>query len=88
VNVPTQIVCDEATPCAKDGPERYDEELALEDLHDITFNDNCMNESLFTPWILDTPMQYSLDGESSSSSSGDPTCKSFVNNTNIRGSLN
>ena len=62
---------DEAEPCARNGQVKYDEGLALDDLHDNTFD----NESLFTPWIMDTPMQHTLDDGSSSSSSGNPTCK-------------
>jgi hypothetical protein len=76
--VPTRIVCDEAEPRAKNGQVEYGEELALDDLLDITFDDSCIDESLFAPWIMDTPMQHSLDGGSSSSSSGSPPCKYLV----------
>ncbi|KAJ5128609.1 hypothetical protein N7448_002325 [Penicillium atrosanguineum] len=74
-NVPTQIVCDEAEPCARDGHAKYGQELAVDDLHDNKF-DGCIDESLFTPWIMDTPMQHSLDSRSCSSSSGIPTPRS------------
>ncbi|KXX75272.1 hypothetical protein MMYC01_208636 [Madurella mycetomatis] len=72
-DVPTRVVCDEAEPCAKNGQVKYGEELALDDLHDNAFDDSCIDKSLFTPWIIDTPMQHFLDGGSSSSSSGNPT---------------
>ncbi|KAI9661960.1 MAG: hypothetical protein M1821_009200 [Bathelium mastoideum] len=71
-NVSTRIVCNEAEPCAKNVQVNYGEVLALDDLHDITFDDSGIDESLLTPWIMDTPMQHSLDGGLSSSSSGTP----------------
>lgn len=71
-------MCDEAEPCARNGQVKYDQELASDDLHDITFDDGCIDKSLFTPWITDTPMQHSLDGRSSSSSSDNPACKYLV----------
>ncbi|KAI3390505.1 hypothetical protein diail_9490 [Diaporthe ilicicola] len=33
------------------------------------FDDSCINDHLFTPWVMDTPMQHSLDGGGSSSNS-------------------
>ncbi|KAM5441357.1 hypothetical protein MferCBS31731_003428 [Microsporum ferrugineum] len=58
-----RTVCDEAE---SGGQAKDSEESVLDNL------DNCTDESLFTPWIIDTPMQHDLDG-SSSSSSGDNT---------------
>ncbi|KAF3386430.1 hypothetical protein F1880_000983 [Penicillium rolfsii] len=72
-NRATRIVCDEAEPCERTGQAKYGQDLGLDDLHDNKFADGCVDESLFTSWILDTPMQHSLDGRSSSSSSGIPT---------------
>lgn len=74
---------DEAEPCARNNQVKYGEHLALDDLHDITFDDSTfydsrIDESLFTPWIMDTPVQHSLDGGSSSTSSGNPNCKYLV----------
>jgi len=77
-NVTTRTACDEAEPCARNGQAKYGGELALDDLHDITFDDSCIDESLFAPWIMDAPMQHTSDGGSSSSSSGNPTCKFLV----------
>ncbi|KAM5506988.1 hypothetical protein McanMca71_001893 [Microsporum canis] len=54
-----RTVCDEAEP---GGQAKDSEESAPDNL------DNCTDESLFTPWIIDTPMQHDLDGSSSSSS--------------------
>ena len=72
--MPTRIVYDEAEPCTRNGQVKYSEELALDDLHDITFDGSCIGESVFTPWIMVTPMQHSLDGGSSSSSTSNSTC--------------
>ncbi|KAJ5215074.1 hypothetical protein N7468_010753 [Penicillium chermesinum] len=47
--------------------------LSLDDLDGNKFNDGCIDESLFMPWIMDTPMQLSSPGRSSSSSGGIPT---------------
>ncbi|OQE20862.1 hypothetical protein PENFLA_c015G07558 [Penicillium flavigenum] len=69
-NLATRIACDEAEPGERTGQVKY---LGLDDLHNNKLGDGCIDESLFTPWILDTPMQHSLDGRSSSSSSGIPT---------------
>jgi hypothetical protein len=33
----------------------YSEEVVLDDLNEITFDDSCIDEALFTPWIMDTP---------------------------------
>ncbi|KAL9014607.1 MAG: hypothetical protein Q9173_000736 [Seirophora scorigena] len=72
-NLPTRIVYDEAESWARDGQVDYGEELAFDDLHANTFDDSRIDESLFGPWIMDSPMQHSTDGGSSPSGNGNPT---------------
>ncbi|KAE8376658.1 hypothetical protein BDV26DRAFT_305430 [Aspergillus bertholletiae] len=72
-NAPARAVCDDEEPCTGDGPVKHSQELALDDLQDNRFEDGFLDESLFSPWVMDTPMQQSLDGRSSSTSSGNPT---------------
>ncbi|KAL8758339.1 MAG: hypothetical protein Q9184_003960 [Pyrenodesmia sp. 2 TL-2023] len=72
---PARIVYDEAESWARNGQVDYGEELVFDDLHDNTFDDSRINESLFGPWIMDSPMQHSTDGGSSSSGNGNPASK-------------
>ncbi|RAH53620.1 hypothetical protein BO85DRAFT_503581, partial [Aspergillus piperis CBS 112811] len=44
--------------------------LSLDDLDCNKFNDGCIDESLFMPWIMDTHMQQSSPSRSKSSSGG------------------
>ncbi|KAL8919471.1 MAG: hypothetical protein Q9208_006756 [Pyrenodesmia sp. 3 TL-2023] len=74
-NPSTRIVYDEAESWARNGQVDYGEELAFDDLHDNTFDDSRIDESLFGPWIMDSPMQHSTDGGSSSSAKGDLTTR-------------
>ncbi|KAL8785254.1 MAG: hypothetical protein Q9213_003458 [Squamulea squamosa] len=74
-NPPTRIVYDEAESWTKNGQVDFGEELAFDNLHDNTFDDSRIDESLFGPWIMDSPMQHSTDGESSSSGNGNQTSK-------------
>lgn len=66
---------DEAESWARNGQVDYGEELAFDDLHDNTFDDSGIDEPLFGPWIMDSPMQHSTDGGSSLSGNGNPTCR-------------
>lgn len=70
-------MCDEADSSTRNGQADSGEELAMDDLHGITFDDSCMDESMFTPWMMDTLMQHNLDGGSISSSCSTAPCKSW-----------
>ena len=76
-NISTQIMY-EAQPSALDDRIEPEKELSLDNLHDITLDDSWINEALFTPWAMDSPMQHGLDGGSSSSRSSTATCKYMV----------
>ncbi|KAA8642670.1 Zn(II)2Cys6 transcription factor domain-containing protein [Aspergillus tanneri] len=53
-SVSIRTVFDEA-----DNQEKSSQDLSLDDLDCNKFNDGCIDESLFMPWIMDTPMQQS-----------------------------
>ncbi|KAI1422342.1 hypothetical protein F5Y12DRAFT_763117 [Xylaria sp. FL1777] len=69
-NVATQMTSDRAEPGARKRPRSSEEDLSLDSLQNITFdNDNCIDESLFEPWIMNTATHYGLEGGSTSRSS-------------------
>ncbi|RAK90833.1 hypothetical protein BO79DRAFT_226611 [Aspergillus costaricaensis CBS 115574] len=53
-----------------DNQGKSSQDLSLDDLDCNKFNDGCIDESLFMPWIMDTPMQQNSPGRSRSSSGG------------------
>ncbi|RYC62136.1 hypothetical protein CHU98_g4071 [Xylaria longipes] len=69
-NIATQMASDRAESGTRKSPINSEEELSLDNLHNITFdNENCIDESLFEPWIMNATMQYGLEGGSASRSS-------------------
>ncbi|KAF4212362.1 hypothetical protein CNMCM8980_002979 [Aspergillus fumigatiaffinis] len=64
-SVSIRTIFDEADNQGKSSQDR-----SLDDLDCNKFNDGCIDESLFMPWIMDTPMQQSSPGRSRSSSGG------------------
>ncbi|KAL3442888.1 hypothetical protein BJX65DRAFT_312348 [Aspergillus insuetus] len=72
-SVSIRNVFDEAELRAGDSQGKCSQDLSLDDLDANKFNDGCIDESLFMPWMMDTPMQRSSPGRSRSSSSGIPT---------------
>ena len=64
-NVPNRTVRDETEPCARSGRTDYGEELALDDMDNNTFDDSGIDESIFGPWIMGSPMWHSTDSGSS-----------------------
>jgi hypothetical protein len=70
-------VRDEPERCARNSQVKDSEESTLgEGLHRNMLDDSCIDESLSSPWNMDTPVQHSL--ESGSSSGGNPTRKYLV----------
>ncbi|KAL4888147.1 hypothetical protein BDV59DRAFT_189188 [Aspergillus ambiguus] len=63
-NVLTQMVCDDE-PFMRKNQIEYGDKLAVDDLHDITFDDSFMDKDLFTTWVMENPLQHNLDGSSS-----------------------
>ncbi|PYH67863.1 uncharacterized protein BO88DRAFT_464623 [Aspergillus vadensis CBS 113365] len=64
-SVSIRTVFDEA-----DNQGKSSQDLSLDDLDCNKFNDGCIDESLFMPWIMNTPIQQSSPGRSRSSSGG------------------
>ncbi|KAL3486091.1 hypothetical protein BJX62DRAFT_229028 [Aspergillus germanicus] len=72
-SVSTRNTYDDAALGARDDRGKYSQDPKLDELQANQFDDGSIDESLFMPWIMDTPMQQSSPGRSRSSSGGIPT---------------
>ncbi|QKX62000.1 uncharacterized protein TRUGW13939_09156 [Talaromyces rugulosus] len=72
-NTSTRIVSDEADLCSRNDHGKHGEQLALHDLQNSMFDNSCIENSFFAPWVVDSPRQHGFDCGSSSSSSSCPT---------------
>lgn len=52
--------------------------MILDSFYDYTFNTNSIDDSLFSAWIMDTPIQLGLDTGSSPRSSSHANCEDSV----------
>ncbi|GAT24806.1 hypothetical protein RIB2604_01806370 [Aspergillus luchuensis] len=60
-----------------DNQGKSSQDVSLDSLDCNKLNDGCIDESLFMPWIMDTPMQQSSPSRSRSSSGGIQTRDPF-----------
>lgn len=73
----SQIVySQEGTSRSTEGQEIRFDDVALDSFNDYTFNTNSIDDSLFSAWITDTPIQQSLDTGTSSRSRSHANCES------------
>lgn len=74
-NISSRTIHDASGPHSRDGQVESDDELTLDDLHGMSFDASCIDESLFAPWIMNNSVQHSLDGVLVSSGSSTAACK-------------